>query len=48
MKVETLREIIALKITKEVFKRPVIDRDDLKRIVVNELKKIREYDNNSK
>ena len=39
MKVYTLTELIAKQITKAIFQKSVLDKDDMERIIVKELKK---------
>ncbi len=37
----TLEELIAKEVTKALFNKSVMDKDDMERVVINELKKFR-------
>ena len=41
MKIETKESLIAIIITREIFKRNVFDKDDIKRLIEKELKKFK-------
>ena len=41
MKVETKESLIATIIAREIFKRSVFDKDDIKRLIEKELKKFK-------
>lgn len=38
-KLYTLEELIAKEITKALFRKDVMDKDDMQRVIINELKK---------